>query len=185
MNDMSGQKCIASSRTICLQRSLVSRLQENLDLNGSMEYLLTWKRLATPAGRRLFQLRASERHTRENAFTGWPTPTSTIWGSTENTIQAAVEGRTQMTLCRMIHIAEPLAGWPTLTLTDSHQRSLGTMKLSRMSQNHIRQVAGIVTFPLYAQTTKKERFPILNQEFCRWLMGYPERWNRSAPTATR
>lgn len=74
MNDTSGQRCVALLKSVRLQRSLASRLQANLDLSGSTEYVLTWKHLITPSRRWFCQLQASERHTAGTESTGWPTP---------------------------------------------------------------------------------------------------------------
>jgi hypothetical protein len=70
MSDTCGRKCFASSASASLQSSLASRLQAETDLNGSMEYLMTWKERVTPAGRRICQLRASARHKFDNACSG-------------------------------------------------------------------------------------------------------------------
>lgn len=47
----SGRKCSVSLASAALQQSLASRLRVRMDLNGSMEYSLTWKESATPSGR--------------------------------------------------------------------------------------------------------------------------------------
>jgi len=64
----------SSSRSVALQRSLVSRLLEMMDCNGSPEYVLTWKRWDMPWGQPICALRASGHRTAGNGFGGWQTP---------------------------------------------------------------------------------------------------------------
>lgn len=63
----------AADSASALGSSLASRLRAKLPLGGSMEYALTWKERATPAGRLIFALRASARPTSDSVSTGWPT----------------------------------------------------------------------------------------------------------------
>lgn len=56
-----------------LQRSLESRLRARLDVNGSLEYDLTWKHWATESGSPICALRASARRTSVSVYIGWPT----------------------------------------------------------------------------------------------------------------
>ena len=52
------------------QSSWESRLQAAMGFSGSMEYLLTWKARVTPAGRRIYALRASTPRTSGNGSSG-------------------------------------------------------------------------------------------------------------------
>lgn len=70
----SGPNGSDSSRPADLLSSLESRLRAKLEGRGSTLYSLTWKELATPAGRSIFQLRASAVRTRDSGSTSWPTP---------------------------------------------------------------------------------------------------------------
>lgn len=70
----SGPSGSDSSRPADLLSSLESRLRAKLEGRGSTLYSLTWKELATPAGRSIFQLRASAVRTRGSGSTSWPTP---------------------------------------------------------------------------------------------------------------
>lgn len=74
----SGRPGTGSSRSAALQSSLASKLQARTQSLGSTLFKLTWKPWVTTAGRSLFRLRASVHRTSANAFTGWPTPSSTI-----------------------------------------------------------------------------------------------------------
>ena len=70
-----GQSSTDSSGSVGLQRSLESRLLRRLDVHGSPEYALTWKRQAMPSGQPICRLRASARRTSGNGSGGWHTPT--------------------------------------------------------------------------------------------------------------
>ena len=70
-----GQRSAASSIGADLQLSLESRLQARLDVGGSPEYVLTWKRWAMSHRQPICALRASVPRTSGKDSTGWPTPT--------------------------------------------------------------------------------------------------------------
>ena len=72
--DTSGPLFSSSSPSASLQWSLENRLRRILDVNGSPEYVLTWKPLDMPAGVPICQLRASARRTSVHDSGGWPTP---------------------------------------------------------------------------------------------------------------
>ena len=64
----------SSSASVALQRSLENRLRATMALNGSPEYVLTWKVRAMPSGPPICALRARARRASDSAFGGWPTP---------------------------------------------------------------------------------------------------------------
>lgn len=82
MPDTSGRKCSGSLTSSVLQRCLESKLQAHLDVHGSLEYAMTWRRLAMPLGPSICQLVAWARHTSAKGcgesqpirIVGWPTP---------------------------------------------------------------------------------------------------------------
>lgn len=74
----SGRSCEIASATYALQRSLESKLEDRVDLNGCPEYVMTWKICRMPSGLRTYRLVASARHTKETGLIGWPTPMS-MW----------------------------------------------------------------------------------------------------------
>lgn len=71
---ISGQTFIALSKSAALQSSLESKLQAALDVNGSPEYAMTWRRWSMKSGPPICALRASERLIDDSGFIGWPTP---------------------------------------------------------------------------------------------------------------
>src|SRR5689334_2170066 len=61
----SGRLGLASSASAALQSSLANKLMERLDTAGSTLFTLTWKRKATPLGRRYLERAVSVRRTFE------------------------------------------------------------------------------------------------------------------------
>lgn len=74
MSDTCGLNFGDSSPSVILQRSLESRLRADLDVNGSPEYVLTWKHWAMPSGAPICALRARARPISDSGSSGWPTP---------------------------------------------------------------------------------------------------------------
>lgn len=72
-NDTCGPLFISSSPSAVLQQCLESKLRARMDVNGSPEYVLTWKELDMPSGVPICQLRASTRRTSDSDSGGWPT----------------------------------------------------------------------------------------------------------------
>jgi len=72
-SDTSGPLFTASSPSARLQLSLENRLRALMDVNGSLEYALTWKYWDMPAGPPICALRASGRRKSDSGFIGWPT----------------------------------------------------------------------------------------------------------------
>lgn len=70
----SGLLGIDSSASAALQRSLESRLRQQLDSAGSTLFKLTWKRKRTPLGRSYLARAVSGHRTSDSAFTSLPTP---------------------------------------------------------------------------------------------------------------
>ena len=60
---ISGPPFTGSSPSAALQSSLESKLRQAMDLNGSLEFALTWKPMAMPLGLPICALRASARRT--------------------------------------------------------------------------------------------------------------------------
>ena len=69
-----GQSSFVSSKHEDLSFALASRLRPLTDSLGSTLFNLTWMTRATPAGRSISALRASEPLTEGSVFIGWPTP---------------------------------------------------------------------------------------------------------------
>ncbi len=102
---------VARSASNGLSRSLANRLQARLRWRGSMEYSLTWKERATPAGRQICALRASAHPKSGSGSTGWPTPRA------EDSESTGAHRGVPDTLTS----ASRLCGWPTPTLPSGGQ----------------------------------------------------------------
>lgn len=102
----SGQRCSGSSASAALQSSLASRLRARMDCDGSMEYSLTWKEWATPAGRRICALRARVRRKSASGYFGWPAPTARDWRDGRSN----QHGKNARPLNEVAMLA--LVGWP-------------------------------------------------------------------------
>ena len=74
MNGISGPCSVISSPSASLQSRLENKLRARLDVNGSPEYVLTWKAWDMKSGPPICALRARARPTSGNDSSGWPTP---------------------------------------------------------------------------------------------------------------
>ena len=111
----SGPSSDASSRSAALQQSLESRLRAALDVNGSPEYVLTWKHWDMQSGPPICALRASARRTSGSDCGGWPTPTRQDSPSSGAAGYSTESGRHAGTT---LTDAARFAGWPTARQTD-------------------------------------------------------------------
>jgi len=139
-NDTSGPLFTALSQSADLQSSLENRLRARMDVNGSLEFVLTWKPLDMPAGLPICALRARARPKSDNAFSGWPTPRSSDRGP--------------------------------------RNPETARKKLTADGRSKHHRIEDLLT--ALATTTG---YP--NPTFLSWLMGFPESWIESAPSATR
>lgn len=189
-----------SSPSSDLQRLLESRLRARMDVHGSPEYALTWKRWAMPSGLPICALRASARRTLDNGSTGWPTPMAGTpaqkgyheAGSTDSSRKTVAlligwntpratdgsNGGPNQAGGALPHDAS-LAGWAAPNSTDHKNRA-------HPSQSSVLgvQTIGLTpsSFPAPTASTGASR---LNPSFSLWLMGYPvAEWVRCAALAT-
>ena len=163
------------SPSAVLQSSLESRLRANLDVNGSLECVLTWKHWDMQSGQRICALRASTRPTEDNDFTGWPTPdTVAIWDGTDfETQRQALLARRERT---RIAVKEGRS-------TPGSGRSMSLQMAAQSTQ-----ASGMTTTSPNAEPlTGLSNTGGLNPDFSRWLMGYPRNYEEglSKDTGTR
>ena len=115
-NDTSGPLFSALSPSAALSASLANRLQARMDVNGSPEYVLTWKHWDMPAGALICRLRALPRRTTEPGCIGWPTPVASDANKRVRTYQGAVKEANRQGLKRsdlQTVVMVGFAGWPT------------------------------------------------------------------------
>jgi hypothetical protein len=87
---------------------------QQLDTAGSTLYKLTWKRKATPLGRRYLERAASVLHTGGSGFGSWPTPNAIppSRGGLQSDPEAALKRRAQGHMLNLDDAAT-LASWAT------------------------------------------------------------------------
>ena len=91
-----GQRGIASSASAALQSSLVSRLRQRLDTDGSTLFVTTWNEKATPSGRSVCLLVHSGPRMSGNGFGGLPTPTASDYRDRGNVNNPVVARRRRL-----------------------------------------------------------------------------------------
>lgn len=163
-NAISGLPSTPSLTSFDLQQFVENRFRRVLDTDGSLEFVLTWKRQAMRSGPSICALRASARLTSDNDCGGWPTPTTQDQvGSRRATAQqddwTSNPGTTLTDAALMASGIKSIprqgpgrkAGWPTPRTVDSHGRS---QEDGKRGASLIDAVAGWAT-----PATRDYRFP--------------------------
>jgi hypothetical protein len=141
-----------------LQSSLENRLRQLMDVNGSPEYDLTWKRWNIGLGPQICALRASARQTSDSVCGGWPTTSARDWKDTPGMSETGTnpDGSERTRLDQLPRVAALTtrkqsggraemengegcrAGWPTVLAIDASKAGKvsprpGAMRLSETS----------------------------------------------------
>ena len=115
MKGIFGQSGFHSSKHEDLSFALGSKLRQSTDSLGSTLFSLTWMTRATPAGRSISALRASEPLTEGSVFIGWPTAQARDW--------KGPQGRSYKgTAIDLPAAAAAAAAWPTHQKHDERER---------------------------------------------------------------
>ena len=195
MNDTSGLSSLISLESANLQRSLVSRLQQLSDMDGSTIYKLTLREKVTPQQRQYYQLVASARTTKGTDSSSWPTPTH------HNAKEGGYPGeltRNTIPLGAMKH----MVAWATPNTMD-HMKPRSPEALLRKKTrpkeigmkfpNNLREQVDPKSQEIYASgkipqsSTAETENTVpsqLNPRFSLWLMGYPIEWAFSGERVT-
>lgn len=125
--DIFGPSSYVSSPSGDLQRSLESRLRARLDVNGSLEYELTWKRWAIGSGQSICALRASARRISDNDYIGWPTCRAIDGTKGQRTLEGVERERERKGGQPPDELPSVvmLAGWTTAQCHDTNPRGVG------------------------------------------------------------
>jgi len=195
MNGTSGPRSRSSSASAALQTSLANRLRAGLDVNGSVEFLLTWKEWAMPSGVPICALRASRRPKLGNDFFGWPAPQAGSKATAKYN-----EGGNTDSARRTVGLAGgrvakselkeyDFAGWAAPARRDyrapnrKSYKERGGGKKGEQLPNQVLHLA--IGTPSTSSSAPMGKPGALSPEFSRWLMGFPTDWSSYAPMATR
>jgi hypothetical protein len=184
-----GLRSSASSASVALQSSLVSRLPALLATHGGTMWQQTWKAKHTPQRRVISAHTVSAHHTDGSGFTGWPTPVVHDHTPQHQPDVIAKKARGESAYGLELRDAAMLAGWPT-SCANKHGGTTrdwkdGATSLENTPINLLlgRQVLGAISNGSSAATAKQGQ---LNPAFSLWLMGYPVvEWLLAAPPPMR
>ena len=191
---ISGLSSSISSESAALQRSLESRLRQQLDLGGSMIYKLTWKQKVTPQQRSYYHLGASAHSTKETGSSSppssRPTPSVRDYKDTGNLDKSRFRKSGKERNDTVPRVAYGIAPWATPNTMD-HMKQRSDEALARAKQkagcsNLKDQIpySGEVQKSSTAETENTVPSQ-LNPRFSLWLMGYPIEWAYCAERVTQ
>jgi hypothetical protein len=137
-----GRSSDVSLRTATLQSSLESRLRARMDVNGSPEYVLTWKHWDMALGVPICALRASQRRTSGKDCSGWPSPAVQNADGGPNPLGNVGEHFTLQTAAVMAGWPTPRHGKVTSEELESWQKRQQDGKVATMPLGLVAQIAG-------------------------------------------
>jgi len=200
--DTSGLFSSISSESADLQQSLESRLRQQLDLDGSMIYKLTWRQKVTPQRRSYCHLAASAPRTKEKDSSSWPTPSVRDYKDTGNLDKSRFRKSGKERNDTVPRVAYGIAPWATPNTMDhinlrSDEALLKQATVARKGRSfpaNLREqvdprsqeiyASGKIPPPSIAETENIVPSQ-LNPRFSLWLMGYPIEWAYCAERVTQ
>jgi len=200
---ISGPLFVGSSPSENLQLSLESKLRQKLDVNGSPEYVLTWKQWPMKWGPQICALRASVRPMLGKDSGGWPTPKVQTGkyqysNGDHNKPVLNLEGTVELvgwrTPCDRDHHPSKIdgnntrndmqiqlahqvhsVGWLTPNTPRAHEADPSTGDPNHNRNQKGPEHLGQIPNGMNAETASKEGYR-LNPRFSLWLMGFPVEW---------
>jgi hypothetical protein len=136
-NGISGLTFSVSSASASLQSSLENRLRQRMDVNGSLEYELTWKDWDMESGPPICALRAQARRTSDSGYGGWPSPMAGT-PATDTYNEAGNNDSSRKTVSL-------LAGWPTASARDWKNGQSNQHGKNAWPLNEVAMLAGWTT----------------------------------------
>lgn len=195
----SGPNSCGLSPTETLQSSLESRLRQKLDVNGSPEYVLTWKHWDIALGPPICALRARALRISDKGYGGWPTPMAGSPGKPGRYNPAGNTDSSRKTVALLTGWATPRANEGTGDkIPPSRQGGLALKQQAQLAGwstprankwgfpdshgSNETPISGTNSTSPNAATGKRG---VLNPDHPRWLMGYPIEWAFCGAMATR
>jgi hypothetical protein len=133
---------LGSFASAALQYCLESRLKARLPKRGLIPFLMTWRELVTPAGRRFCLLRASAPRTSGTGYGSWLTP-NTMNYIPRRTLRLSQLATNRKSGYLSEMVVMHLAGWHTPAAGDWHSGKAGPKTLAKKTGRPLNEMASL------------------------------------------